>query len=283
MRKSILAALLALGTLVAAATTGAGGANALEPTLSFGTSFGGTSVNHFTTVPSGALFDGDIVTLTPGINAGIIGILADATPLDNTCATGTFVFETKAGAKENVPVGTSCGLPFPYLAIAAKRSGDYAEVCAVVEVAARQPGAPVQRTENCFRFPNDATVAAPPLIPPFNFNAQILGFDFKHTNQFPAGVTFDGATWAVNPEWNILTIGWLADMAPFIDAHCAEGSVVFETKSGEQEVHPLSRACSNGYLYGLLSAKPAKEYRAVCMSSATVGDGGQRACFRFIN
>ncbi|MGV9413085.1 hypothetical protein ACWDOP_24535 [Nocardia sp. NPDC003693] len=285
MRNSLLVPAIALGVFAAAATSAVPSATALEPTLSFGSSLGGTSLNHFTTVPSGALFDGDIVTLAPSVNAGIIGVLADATPFDGFCATGTFVFEAKSGAKEEVLVGTSCGSPLPYLAVAVRAAGDYAEVCAVVEIAA-QPGNgndPVQRTENCFRFPNDATTAAPPLLPPFNFNAQILGFDFKHTNQFPAGVIYDGATWAVNPEWNILTIGWLADLAPFLNGDCAEAAVVFETKGGEQEVHSLARACSNGYLYGILSQRPAKEYRMVCMSSGTVGDGGQRACFRFIN
>lgn len=124
---------------------------------------------------------------------------------------------------------------------------------------------------------------APPLLPPFNFNANILGFDFKHTNQFPAGVTFDGAVWALNPDWNVFLLGWLADMAPFIDVNCAEGSIVFETKTGEQEVHPLATQCSNGYIFGFLSQRPAKDYKSICLSSATVGDRGSRACFRFIN
>lgn len=128
-----------------------------------------------------------------------------------------------------------------------------------------------------------AKTTAPPLLPPFNFNANILGFDFKHTNQFPAGVTFDGAVWALNPEWQIFTLGWLADMAPFIDVNCAEGSIVFETKTGEQESHPLAAQCSNGYIFGFLSRLPAKDYRMVCLSSATIGDRGSRACFRFIN
>ncbi|MFX0581198.1 hypothetical protein [Nocardia nepalensis] len=124
---------------------------------------------------------------------------------------------------------------------------------------------------------------APPLLAPFNFNANILGFDFKHTNQFPAGVSFDGAVWAVDPEWRIFLLGWLADMAPFIDVNCAKGSIVFETKTGEQEVHPLATQCSSGYIYGFLSKLPAKDYRMVRLSSATIGDRGQRACFRFIN
>ncbi|MFF2555966.1 hypothetical protein ACFVUS_33495 [Nocardia sp. NPDC058058] len=132
-------------------------------------------------------------------------------------------------------------------------------------------------------YPARPANQAPVLLPPFNFNANILGFDFKHTNQFPAGVTFDGAVWAVNPDWTIITIGWLADMAPFIDANCASGSIVFETKTGELETHPLASACSNGYIYGLVSNLPAKNYRTVCMSSATIGDRGERACFRFIN
>ncbi|MGX1778814.1 hypothetical protein ACWIGW_42380 [Nocardia brasiliensis] len=123
----------------------------------------------------------------------------------------------------------------------------------------------------------------PYLLPPFNFNANILGFDFKHTNQFPAGVSFDGAVWAVNPEWPALTIGWLVDIAPFFANNCAEGSLVFETKAGVQEVHPLVNQCAGGYIFGVLTDLPAKEYRMVCMSSATVGDRGQRACFRFIN
>ncbi|MGW4846823.1 hypothetical protein [Nocardia brasiliensis] len=128
-----------------------------------------------------------------------------------------------------------------------------------------------------------AKTALPYLLPPFNFNANILGFDFKHTNQFPAGVSFDGAVWAVNPEWPALTIGWLADIAPFFANNCAEGALVFETKSGVQEVHPLVDQCAGGYIFGVLTDLPAKEYRMVCMSSATVGDRGQRACFRFIN
>ncbi|GAB4586209.1 hypothetical protein [Nocardia sp. IFM 10818] len=131
--------------------------------------------------------------------------------------------------------------------------------------------------------PEPAKTTAPPLLPPFNFNVNILGFDFKHTNQFPAGVTYDGAVWALNPDWQVFLLGWLADMAPFIDVHCAEGSIVFETKTGEQEVHPLATQCSGGYIYGFLSKRPAKDYRMVCLSSATVGDRGQRACFRFIN
>ncbi|MFC9998679.1 hypothetical protein [Nocardia sp. NPDC127526] len=131
--------------------------------------------------------------------------------------------------------------------------------------------------------PEPAKTAAPPLLPPFNFTVNVLGFDFKHTNQFPAGVTFDGAVWAVNPEWQVFLLGWLADMAPFIDVNCAEGAIVFETKTGEQEVYPLATQCSNGYIYGFLSRRPAKDYRMVCLSSATVGDRGQRACFRFIN
>ncbi|MVU77198.1 hypothetical protein GPX89_08050 [Nocardia sp. ET3-3] len=131
-------------------------------------------------------------------------------------------------------------------------------------------------------LPERPAQQAPVLLPPFNFNANILGFDFKHTNQFPAGVTFDGAVWAVNPDWQILTIGWLADLAPF-DTSCAAGSLVLQTKSGQIEQHPLSQACSNGYLYGLLSDHPAKDYSMVCMSSATVGDRGERACFRFMN
>ncbi|QLY30472.1 hypothetical protein H0264_36060 [Nocardia huaxiensis] len=290
MRTTISMAALGGAVALAVGVT-APSAQALEPTLSFGTSFGGTSVNHFTTVPSGALFDGDIITLQPGINAGVIGVLADATPLDNTCATGKFVFHAKTGAVDEVPVGTSCGLPFPYLVAAPRPAGDYAEVCGVVDVSA--PGtdpANAQRTETCFRFPNDqgdtgdgAKTNAPPLLPPFNFNVNVLGFDFKHTNQFPAGVTYDGAVWALNPEWRVFTLGWLADMAPFIDANCAEGSVVFETKTGEQEVYPLANMCSNGYIYGFLSERPAKDYQSVCLSSATVGDRGERACFRFIN
>lgn len=267
---------------MATVTFGAPAASALEPTLSFGTSFGGTSVNHFTTAPNGALFDGDIATLNPSIQPGVLGVLADATPFDNTCARGEFVFYPKSGAPETIPVGTSCGLLFPYLVLAPQPAGAYAEVCAVVTVVE-------QRTETCFRFPNDGAAdpagktAAPPLIPPFDFTLNLLGFDFKHTNQFPAGVTYDGAVWAVNPDWNILTIGWLADMAPFIDNFCAEGSVVFETKTGEQEVHSLVNQCSGGYIYGFLSQRPAKDYRSVCLASATMGDQGQRACFRFIN
>lgn len=145
--------------------------------------------------------------------------------------------------------------------------------------------APVEQapTKSAADTPDRPPNTAPPLMPPFNFNANILGFDFKHTNQFPAGVTFDGAVWSLNPDWNILTIGWLADMAPFIDANCAAGSLVFETKTGALELHPLANQCSNGYIYGILSQRPAKDYRMVCMSSATVGDRGQRACFRFIN
>ncbi|MFB8281357.1 hypothetical protein [Nocardia colli] len=128
-----------------------------------------------------------------------------------------------------------------------------------------------------------AETALPPLLPPFNFNANILGFDFKHTNQFPAGVSFDGAVWAVDPEWPALTIGWLADIAPFFANNCAQGALVFETKSGVQETHPLIDQCAGGYIFGVLTDRPAKEYRMVCMSSSTVGDRGQRACFRFIN
>ncbi|MVU77199.1 hypothetical protein GPX89_08055 [Nocardia sp. ET3-3] len=150
-------AVAVLGGALAVAAATAPPASAVEPTLSFGTSFGGTSINHFTTVPNGALFDADIVTLQPGINAGIVGVLADATPLDDTCATGSFVFHPKNGAPEVVPVGVSCGLPFPFLVAAARPAGDYAEVCGVVDVAPARPAgaAAVQHTETCFRFPND--------------------------------------------------------------------------------------------------------------------------------
>ncbi|WP_067533565.1 hypothetical protein [Nocardia crassostreae] len=281
MRKYCAAALFAAGALALAMVRSAP-ADAVEPTLSWGTSVGGTSLNHFTTAPDGALFDGDVVTLIPGVRPAILGVLADARPFDNTCAVANFVFYPKSGAPETVPVGTSCGTPMTYLVTAANPAGEYAEMCGVVTVAE-------QRTETCFRLPNDtgdATVAktdAPSLLPPFNFTVNILGFDFKHTNQFPAGVTFDGAVWSLHPEWRVLTIGWLADMAPFIDANCAEGALVFETKTGAQEVHPLATQCSNGYIFGVLTDLPAKEYSRVCMSSATVGDRGQRACFRFIN
>ncbi|MFC9998680.1 hypothetical protein [Nocardia sp. NPDC127526] len=149
MRKSIPAAVTACGGILAvAATLGAPEAAAVEPTLSWGTSFGGTSINHFTTVPSGAVFDGDIATLNPAIQPGVLGLLADATPFDNTCATAQLVFYPKSGAPETIPVGTACGAPFPYLIVARRPAGEYAEMCGVVTVVE-------QRTETCFRFPND--------------------------------------------------------------------------------------------------------------------------------
>ncbi|MFB7722508.1 hypothetical protein [Nocardia sp. NPDC056100] len=152
-RNSIRASAVLGGAL--AALSAVTPANAVEPTLSFGTSFGGTSINHFTTVPNGALFDADIITLQPGINAGIVGLLADATPLDTACATGTFVLHPKTGTPEEIPVGTSCGIPFPFLVAASRAAGDYAEICAIVEVTQRTGATSAQRTETCFRFPND--------------------------------------------------------------------------------------------------------------------------------
>lgn len=166
MRKSLPAAISAIGGTLAAATIGASNAAAAEPTISWGTSFGGTSINHFTTAPNGALFDGDIITVQPGINAGIVGLLADATPGDRTCATGRFVLYPKTGAPEVLPVGTSCGIPFPYLVVAARPAGDYAEVCGEVDVADPSAAAGIsdpspiretttQHTETCFRLPNE--------------------------------------------------------------------------------------------------------------------------------
>ncbi|MGX1778815.1 hypothetical protein ACWIGW_42385 [Nocardia brasiliensis] len=147
MKTHLIIPVLAAGT-AALTAVGAPTAAAVEPTLSWGTSFGGTSINHFTTVPNGALFDGDIATLNPMIQPGVLGVLADATPYDQVCTTAELVFQPKSGSPETIPVGTSCGAPIPYLLVATRPAGDYAEVCGVVTVAA-------QRTETCFRFPND--------------------------------------------------------------------------------------------------------------------------------
>ncbi|MFI9503965.1 hypothetical protein [Nocardia sp. NPDC052566] len=130
--------------------------------------------------------------------------------------------------------------------------------------------------------PVSAQPTAPPILPPITFTLGLGGIDFKHTNLQPAGVTFDGAFWNVNPEWRILTIGWLADLG-LLDTACATGAIVFDTVDGAAEVHQLAGQCANGYIYGFLSELPAREYRQVCASTAMQGDGGQRSCFRFIN
>ncbi|MFI9503964.1 hypothetical protein [Nocardia sp. NPDC052566] len=148
MIKPILGA-LALGGSFAATTCAATPAHAVEPVLSWATSFGGTSLTHFTAVPAGALFDGDIVTVQPALQPGVIGVLGDAIPFDNTCATARFLFYPKdGGAPEIVPVGTACGAPSIYFVTARRQAGDYAEVCGEVDVAPH-------KTTTCFRFPND--------------------------------------------------------------------------------------------------------------------------------
>lgn len=148
MRNKIAAGLVAAGgTLAVTATLGTPQAAAVEPTLSFGTSFGGTSFNHFTTVPAGGLFDADIATLTPAIPPGVLGVLA--TTAGGHCVSGQFSFYPKdGGAPEIVPAGRTCGIPVVFAITASRPAGAYAEVCGEVTT---EPY--LDRT--CLRFPND--------------------------------------------------------------------------------------------------------------------------------
>ncbi|MGW4245458.1 hypothetical protein, partial [Nocardia sp. NPDC004722] len=60
MKNMITAGLAVTGSALAmSAALGTPAADAVEPMLSWGTSFGGTSINHLTTAPAGAVFDGD--------------------------------------------------------------------------------------------------------------------------------------------------------------------------------------------------------------------------------
>ncbi|MFI1912902.1 hypothetical protein [Nocardia sp. NPDC020380] len=145
--KSRITAGLAVAGGTLAVTLGAPQAHAMEATLSWGTSFGGTSINHFTTVPAGALFDGDIATLTPAIQPGILGVLS--TTAGGHCVSGRYVFYPKDGSTpELVPIGQTCGLPIVYAVTASRPAGDYAEVCGEVTT---DP----YLTRTCLRFPND--------------------------------------------------------------------------------------------------------------------------------
>ncbi|WP_405134822.1 hypothetical protein [Nocardia sp. NBC_01388] len=148
MRNKIAAGLVAAGgALAVTATLAAPQASAVEPTLSFGTNFGGTGINHFTTVPAGALFDADIATLTPAVPPGVLGVLA--TTAGGHCVSGRFAFYPKDGSvPEIVPVGQTCGLPIIYAVTASRPAGAYAEVCGEVTT---DP----YRTRTCLRFPND--------------------------------------------------------------------------------------------------------------------------------
>jgi hypothetical protein len=150
MKNKIAAGLAATGgALAVAATVGAPQAAAVEPTLSWGASFGGTSINHFTTVPAGALLDGDIATLTPAVPPGILGVLADTNLSGGNCVSARYAFYLKDGsAPEIVPVGSSCGLPVVYRVTASRPAGAYAEVCGEIGTAS----AP---SRTCLRFPND--------------------------------------------------------------------------------------------------------------------------------
>ncbi|MFE3104378.1 hypothetical protein [Nocardia tengchongensis] len=114
MKHKITAGLAATGgALAVTAALGAQHAGAVEPTLSWGVSAGGTSINHFTTVPAGALFDGDIGTLTPAVAPGVVGVLSSTS--GGHCVSGQFAFYPKDGGEpEVVPVGVSCGLPVIY-------------------------------------------------------------------------------------------------------------------------------------------------------------------------
>ncbi|GAB2448449.1 hypothetical protein [Nocardia tengchongensis] len=148
MKHKITAGLAATGgALAVTAALGAPHAGAVEPTLSWGVSVGGTSLNHFTAVPAGALFDGDIGTLTPAVAPGVVGVLSSTA--GGHCVSGQFAFYPKDdGVPEVVPVGTSCGLPVIYAVTARRPAGAYAEVCAEVTT---DP----YRTRTCLRFPND--------------------------------------------------------------------------------------------------------------------------------
>ncbi|MFE3189797.1 hypothetical protein ACFXHA_12365 [Nocardia sp. NPDC059240] len=148
MKSMITAGLAVTGSALAVtASLGAPGANAVEPMLSWGTSFGGTSINHLTTAPAGAVFDGDIGTLTPAVAPGVLGVLA--TTAGGHCVSGQYAFYPKDGSSpEIVPVGTTCGLPVIYAVTAGRPAGVYAEVCAEITT---DP----YRTRTCLRFPND--------------------------------------------------------------------------------------------------------------------------------
>lgn len=150
MKSKIMTGLaVAGGTVALAATVGTPNADAVEPTLSWGTSFGGTSLNHFTTVPAGALLDGDIATLTPAIPPGILGVVVATNLSGGGCVSARYVFYPKdGGTPEIVPVGTSCGLPVVYAITASRPAGAYAEVCGELTTAPNP-------NRTCLRFPND--------------------------------------------------------------------------------------------------------------------------------
>lgn len=116
-------------------------------------------------------------------------------------------------------------------------------------------------------------------LPPINFNVNIMGFDFKHTDLTPEWVTYDAGNWYVSPDLPIWTLGWLADVK-LGDAAGADGEMTFYLKDGSTEVVPLH---SNLTIWNYLSKHPARDYAMVCHRAAQPGDAGQRTCFRFVN
>jgi hypothetical protein len=116
-------------------------------------------------------------------------------------------------------------------------------------------------------------------LPPIDFNINIAGFDFKHTDLTPEWTTYDAGNWYVSPDLPVFTLGWLADLK-IGDPTGADGEMIFYRKDGGQEVYPLH---SNLTIWSYRSQHPGRDYSMVCHRASQPGDAGQRTCFRFVN
>ncbi|MFJ4654269.1 hypothetical protein ACIP5Y_23625 [Nocardia sp. NPDC088792] len=125
---------IGIGFLTAAGALGGAGDAAAEPVANFGFNVGGTGIDHWTLLPSGAFYGGDLLTFTPGTTGYYAGLVFDLNPFSGHCVTGKITFYTQDGTAEEHRTGAACGLPAAFIGTTDRPTGDYTEFCPEVTV-----------------------------------------------------------------------------------------------------------------------------------------------------